>query len=237
MPVDYKIKPFECDNAIFEAMRLRLVALGYLPDFVAAGSSDAYNTAKAAIITGGKRIIEVISTGSWQSKGEKNNNNIIIVRGTPKPAQLGKGQGFVYDDIGGGVFNKYKESDTLFTIPYQISFSTDTQEYADIIEDVIRFCFSSRAYLTGMKDDETASNNFWFIQTGQFDTSGVDFIEHGFSFEARDIDLIGAMQVGTVGKFDFSQFNFQTTIIRDNEIGHELVDIPNNQITNSGNQD
>lgn len=230
--VDYKIQASEIDNAIFEIMRLACVYGGYLPDFKVYANSAAYNAAKAAIITDGKQVIEVFSTGSYTSAGTKNYNNIIIYRGTPKPSQTGKGQNFTYQDNGTG-FDKFKESDTLYTIPYKISFSCETQQYADIIEGFILSRLGARKFLTGIKDDESLSNPFWLIQTGQFDTSGKDFIERGFSFEARDIDLVGSLQVGTVGKFDVTQFDFQTTIIKTG--GNELVDIASNVITNEGN--
>ena len=36
----------EVDRAIYEAIRLKVVAGGYLPDIVITGTGDAYNTAK-----------------------------------------------------------------------------------------------------------------------------------------------------------------------------------------------
>lgn len=241
-----KFKQSEISDGIFEVIRKAVVAAGYLPDFVSAGSSSAYQTAKGAIISSGKEVIEVFNVGSYKSKGEDMNNNIIINRASVLPAKIGTGRDIQFTSNTSGTFNKMHTPENRYDIMYSISYNTMSEKYAEIIEEIILNAFESRKFIRAVKsngdvimdvmddynndgeDDFDRSEDvrknvagFWLMNRGFVDTSGTNFIEKQWRFEAINIDLIGWKNIDTVPQL--VQFDFA--------LGTE----PNN--TNAGNED
>ncbi|HOZ81944.1 MAG TPA: hypothetical protein PLJ18_11510 [Niabella sp.] len=241
-----KFKQSEISDGIFEVIRKAVVAGGYLPDFVSAGSSSAYQSAKGAIISSGKEVIEVFNVGTYKSKGEDMNNNIIINRASVVPAKIGTGKEIAFVQNDNGTFDKIHTPDTRYDIMYSISYNTISEKYAEIIEDIILNAFESRKFIRAVRsngdiimnvlddynndlsDDfggsiESIENvaGFWLMNRGFVDTSGTNFIEKQWRFEAINIDLIGWKNIDTVPQL--VQFDFA--------LGTE----PNN--TNAGNED
>lgn len=188
----FKIRQDEVDRGIFEVLRLECVKRGYLPDFVIAGNSSTYNSMKASIISSGKQIIEVFNVGSAKSKGEEYANSIIIDRGHPAPAKTGVGMSFEYDLD--AITNKYKKSataDSKFDIMYMISYTSNTEKYAIIIEDIIRTCFGIRKEVKSLDENANVTGVFWVRYAGEANMSTADFIERMVQYTAVNIDLIG----------------------------------------------
>lgn len=188
----YKISQSDVDRGIFEVLRLECVKRGYLPDFVLYGNSNSYNTAKQAIKTSGKQIIEVFNVGSAKSKGEEYANSIIIDRGHPVPASTGVGMSYEYDlDPNTGKYKKSATADSKFDIMYMISYTSNTEKYAVIIEEIIRACFGIRKELKSLDVNAVESGVFWVRYAGEANMSTPDFIERMVQYRAVNIDLIG----------------------------------------------
>lgn len=200
---DYKIAQGEVDNGVFEAIRLEIVARGYLPNFVAMANNAAYEAAKVAIRASGKQIIEVFGVGSAISKGMENINAITITRETPRASENGQGRKPEYVwNVATQRYDKYLSSDSKFTIPYGIYYMTNTSQYADLIEDILRKVFGIRKLITSYKENGSQGNTFWFIYTGEADMSTFTDIERRLNFEARNIDLLGAEAQGSVAALE-----------------------------------
>lgn len=206
----YKINQGEVDNGIFEIIRLEVVARGYLPNFTAYQNKNDYNNAKKAIITGGKEVIEIFGVGGFDSRGEKNENNIIIDRKTPRPATTGVGIAVDYDKQQDGSFKKEKQADTKYDIQYQITYFTQKSSYADIIESILLKCFGARKLVDSLDDTGAKTGEFWLIRKGDGDTSGDPFIERHILFDARNIDLVGGTDEGVA--VPMTTFNFNGAI-------------------------
>ena len=73
----------EIERTIFEFIRLRLVAMGFLADVAAYQPSNpankaAYEAALQAIRTGGDEVIDLYGVGSNEKRGEKRVNKLFI---------------------------------------------------------------------------------------------------------------------------------------------------------------
>lgn len=227
----YKIKQSELDNGIFELLRLEAVSRGFLPDFAALGSQSAYEAAKPGIRAGGKQIVEVFNVGSWKSRGEKNINNIILDRSTPKPARTGVGKSFDYDKVG-AAYEKSRPADMKWDVSYRVTYITQTAEYADAIEELFRSALGARKLISCLDDSGVKTGEIWLFYSGEFDTSGADFIERGATYIARNVDLQGAESLGSVAAFNADEFTLEERLIRDG--ANENVNTSTGEITLTG---
>lgn len=210
----YKISQTELDNGMFEALRLKVVSYGYLPDFTLYSNADDYESAKQDIIDAGKEIIEVHGQGSWKSRGEKNINNIVIDRGTPAPAKSGIGKSFEYDlNDTKDKYNKTKIADTKWDCPYKITYMCQTSKYCNIIEDIIRSTFGARKLINCINDDEEITGEVWIYYSSEFDTSGTDFIERGVNYITKNVDLQGAEFIEEITPFNADEFKLEQKLI------------------------
>lgn len=209
----FKIQQAEVDNGIFEILRLKCVELGYLPDFVVSGNITNYNTAKNAIRQTGKQIIEVFNNSTGSSIGEQNINNIIVKRKTTKPAKTGVGKSYEYElDSQNNNYKKTETADTKYDILYTITYNTTSAEYSDIIEEILRDCFGIRKLINALDNNAIIKGEFWLIYTGEADTSMASFIEKKINYEARNIDLIGDIDLGTVASLETFTLDISTDI-------------------------
>ncbi|RUP41616.1 MAG: hypothetical protein EKK63_05005 [Acinetobacter sp.] len=203
----------EIANAFFEKLRLKAVELGYLPDFPTFANVNDYNNAKKAIVIGGKQIIEIFNIGSSASYGEKNTNNISIVFQDREPAKMGVGKAVEYVQDGAG-YKKYTSPDLRYNLMFKITFSTTTEKYASIIEDIIYSCFGGRGYMLGVKDDATSTTEgFDYNINGYSDTSDENYIERSIHYKAINLDLTGWTEVGVVAKITQINVSLASTVM------------------------
>jgi len=209
----------EIDNGIYNLIRLELVKRGYLSDITLYDwQTDAGLAAYRASNENRDPLIELFSTGGAMSRGSKDNASIIIDRNVPRMARSGTGSDncYVYE-ASTNRYLKTKTPDIKYDIPYRITYHCNYAEDADIIEDVIRTAIKNQKFiyslaLTSSLDEFKAG--FWMIRVGEFDVSGEDFLERGFLYEARNIDLDGPTDEGTVAPLEV--FEVETGIIGTN---------------------
>lgn len=200
--MEWKLSQAQLDNGIFELIRKELVLRGYLPDVDIVGLGNGYKVAKQAIVTSGKQVIEIHQPGSYESRGETNTNDIIIGRSIPKPANTGTGRNIEYDF--NDLTNKYDKSitaDVKYDVPYKITYITKYETYAEIIEDVLRKVIGARMLIKALDNGAVEVGEFWLLEQGQFDTSDIDFIERGWTYLAKNIDLRGVDNLGEIAPF------------------------------------
>jgi len=200
--MEWKLTQAQVDNGIFEIIRKELVLRGYLPDVDIVGFGAGYTNAIQLIKNNGKQPIELYQPGAMESRGENNDNDVIIGRSTPIPARTGTGRNTEYDfneDT-----NKYDKSitaDVKYDIPYKITYITKTETYAEIIEDVLRKVIGARMLLNAIDNTGNIVGEFWLIQASAFDTSDKSYIERGWLYTARNIDLRGSDSLGEIAPF------------------------------------
>lgn len=231
----FKIRQDEIDKGIYLTIQKELVIRGLLPDVFTfnvgtALGNEAYNDALKAL----PYVVELFSVGSAKSRGQKETSAIVIDRDTPRPAASGVGKDLEYDyNEDTGKYDKSKLSDTKYDIPYTITYFTNRKNIADEIEDVIRTAIGERAYLNSVDLNRVVTGEFYFMRSGDFNTSGKDFIERGVNYTARNIDLIGGKSMGDIAPFDFNQFELGLAMDTETS-GYQLVEMINLSIVNIG---
>lgn len=210
----YTITQGDLDNGIYEVIRKKLVASNLLPDVTlydveTQQGKQEYKDALNAI----PHVVNLFSVGGAESRGTLKDSVIIIDRALPKMAKSGVGKDvdFDYDEATG----KYKQTvpaGMKYDIVFTITYISKRNSIAEKIELIIMQAFKERAYITSLNEEAEPTGNFWLIRSGQFDTSGKDYIERGATFEARNIDLIGPEQKDDVAPFDIDKFCFEPDV-------------------------
>ncbi len=185
----------QVDRGISEAIRLRCVALGLLPDRATAANIDAYSAAKQTIRDGGGKIIEVYGIGSIQARDESEYNSIFIDRDDSVPGTIGMFGTKTFTerlDIPSGktVYDVYLNQTGTVTLEYQISYMTDDTNYDRILQQIIFDTLKVRGFLYGVNDDGTPmTRGFNTSYRTAIDKSGKDWIERSFRYDVPDIAI------------------------------------------------
>lgn len=197
----------QIEQGISEAIRLRIIANGYLPDVTAYATPELYQTARNAIKTAGKEIIECFIGGSYKSNEELKNNDIIISRYGKDPASTGTLPTLQYEKVEEQPeYTKSKTPEGLFDITYKVTYICYSENYADIIETILHEALGTRRVLNALNDSGVVVAPFNFQYRNYTDLSGQDFIERAYYFEITNIDLLGDTtypNVPEMGEFTF----------------------------------
>lgn len=218
----------EVDNGIFEPLRLRLVADGYLPnilDYI--GDTAGYELAKQAIRDLKKPVIEIENSSNYDSRNTLKDSVILINRMQPEPADTGVGQDWDYNwNATDEKYDKVLSPTTRYDISYQITYLTVLEETASIVEHILLSVFSNRKYLSALKStDSSVVSEFMFHRLNGFDTSGPDFLERGARYVAKFVDLEGDTALGQIAPFDFAQFVLDMEPLRREVLLKQLIEI------------
>lgn len=185
----------QIDRGISEALRLRAIALGLLPDRSTAVSFDAYAASKQTIRNGGGKIIEVYGIGSIEARDESEYNSIFIDRDDSVPGSIGMfgTRSFTERvDVGTGktVYDVYLNQTGTVTLEYQISYMTNDTNYDRILQQIIFDTLKVRGFLYGVNNDGTKmTRGFNTSYRTAIDKSGKDFIERSFRYDVPDIAI------------------------------------------------
>lgn len=186
------------DRGIYEAIRLKCVALGYLPDRTLYLTADAYAAAKQVIRDSGKQIIEVYGIGDIQARDELEYNSIIINRDDITPGSVGMfgTRSFVARIVDNSpdpditVYDVYLNQSGTVSLQYQISYITDDSFYDRLVQSIVFNALKIRGYVYGMNDDGTTmSRGFNTLYRTTIDKSGSNFIERGIRYDCLDIAI------------------------------------------------
>ena len=129
----------ELDRAIFEVLRLKVVATGYLPDVTAYPVTADFIAAKNAMRTAKGQLIEVDGVSSGVSKFAKSVSKIIILRTGVSQGSFGGGEGskyFVHQPTG-NKFNKRKYPQSTFKVSYEVRIVCDTVSMERILMQIV----------------------------------------------------------------------------------------------------
>lgn len=197
-------------NGLFEALRLLCVSKGYFPDivpFLPTSNYSGFNAAKQAIITGGNQLIETFNVGNYSSREEAHTNDLIVDMIAIEAAATGTKSIPVYtENETTGKFDKVITADSKYDVLFQITYICYTEEYASIIERILTEAFGIRKFIYPYDNDGTElTEGFHLHRVQSFDTSGTEFIERGYRYQAVNIDLEEDQVQAAVAKLtDFS---------------------------------
>lgn len=211
----------QIENGISEAIRLRIVAAGYLPDVTAYATNELYQTARNAIKTSGKPIIECFMGGSYKSNEDVKSNDIIITRYGKEPAATGTLATLQYEKIEGQPeYTKKKTAEGFFDLTYKITYICYNENYADVIETILHEALGTRRILNALNDDASVAGTFRFEYRNYVELNSGDYIERAYYFESTNIDLIGEISFDNVPEmndFDFDPVPADNETIQNKE--------------------
>ena len=209
----------QIENGISEAIRLRIVAAGYIPDVTAYATNELYQAARDTIKNSGKEIIECFIGGSYKSNEDVKNNDIIISRSDKSPAKTGTIPTLQYEKVEGvPEYTKKKTTEGFFDLTYKVTYICYNENYADIIETIIHEALGVRRILNALNDDATVAGTFRFEYKNFVDLSSKDFIERAYYFKSTNIDLFGDEifdNVPEMSDFDFDPVPSDNETIQD----------------------
>lgn len=191
------------DRAIYESIRLKVVAEGRLPDWRSiAGTGTTkqanYEAAKAAL-RATVTLIEVVSIGSFNSKDEKTLSRISINRKTQTNGSIGSAGIEEYKPNGNGTFNKVTYPDSSTDIAYEIRVITDKTADERLCGTIINKALGRRKALTMFNDDFTPNTDYFLIEfTGSVDVSNESFREVIYNYTVRDVFIDETNELSTV---------------------------------------
>lgn len=131
------------DLTVFEWLRLKSVELGHLPDWRSINDQAAYTTAKEAIKTGGKEIIEIYGVGRGVDRNGKKLNHITINRTNIGKGSLGLVPWFV---DAGATYTKTTPQSFSSNIMYEIRCFASSTKYKRILEEMLISVFGFGVY-------------------------------------------------------------------------------------------
>lgn len=209
----------QIENGISEAIRLKIVAAGYLPDITEYDDPEEYQAAREDIKTGGKAIIECFVGGSYKSNEERKENDIIVRRYGKDPARTGTLPTLQYEKVSGkDEFTKILTTEGLFDLTYKVTYICYNENYADIIEQILHVALGTRRVLAALDDEGEEMGKFSFEYKNFVDLSSTDFIERAFMYLITDIDLMGDTEFDNVPmmtEFEFDPVPANQEIIQD----------------------
>lgn len=190
----------EIERTLFEFIRLRLVAMGYLADVSAyqppsGANQTAYEAALQAIRAGGKEVIEPYGIGGNEKRGEKRVNKIWI-----NLRQLNTGSvslwGESLDPNSGNplVFDRTFFASSTSNCIYDIRSSCDKSEYDRICtQAILQGLTASRVgqAFPIVRNDGTQDGTRWILVRliNSTDIRQPQFFERLYTFEVQDVWL------------------------------------------------
>jgi hypothetical protein len=180
-------------NGIYNSIRLKLVALGVLPDRTLYLNVGLYNAAVEALRLTGKTIIEVRNVNAGISRQDMNTNTFYI-------NLIGRENG----DFGGGkatiIDYQNEEDKTRFRRIFQparpqdlnieVSFKTEDIETDQFMRAVLLEVLGERNHITSYSDDGTAGDSFWLMFNGEVSMDKGKMLDKRARYTAKDLILI-----------------------------------------------
>jgi hypothetical protein len=210
-----KTQPVEVDNAIEEALRLAVVAAGYLADklLYLPANVAGYDAANDTIRTNKGFIIEVEGSSAYDSRNTKKDAVIYLNRLQIDPSSTGIGQDieFVWN-VTDQNYDSALSPSSMYDMMYQVGYSTGSEETASICESIIISALGARKCLTAIKTADQAPVAKFTIHRlagSGFDVSDDEGLERGARFMAKYIDLEGSAPLGKIAPFDITKFVFE----------------------------
>lgn len=227
----------ELDNMLFETLRRAVVGAGYLPDIINyqsgtnAENAAAYKAAKVTLRDSIGVLTEVFGVGSFEAKGEKAINKIVIVRGNKSVGSIGGWPATQYDVTNGFPLNSgslFKKSflpDNSNDVIYQIKLITNDSNWDNALSAIIDNVIPQKRFLfTVDNTGNYTTKAVLILSMGDNNISAFNFIERTYKFIIKDVFL----QIPQVTKVDIpvlSTIDYML-IVNSNIVDESTVVIP-----------
>lgn len=188
----------EIDRTIFELIRLKVVAMGYLPDVVAyTGNSAGFAAAKTALRNSlpDKQLIEVFGVGNAEARDEKTVSKIVINRKAAPRGTIGGFPEVAFEPVYTGPtltsYKKYILPEQTRNIRYEIRYICNLAKFGRIMAEIIDEAIGTKRYLRPVKDDGTfdTTKSFFIQLDNEVDVSDPSLMEYVFTYTVQDVFL------------------------------------------------
>lgn len=180
----------QIDRGIFEALRKKAVAQGYLPDIVVANTKPLYDAALQAIRNTGKQPISIYGVGSWKAKREKKYNDIIVRRTARGLSSIGYQGEVYYEEDGAGKFRKKRTPSETAQLTYTVTIVCDDVADERVLQSIVYEALGVNKPLKGVNaNGSETEKGFIIFRNAVIDQSGEDFIETIFTYTTSELFL------------------------------------------------
>ena len=211
------------ENAIYEAIRLKIVEKGYLPDITEyEGNPAGFKTAMDAIVQSGKKLIYVENTGSYKARETLEENCIIIDNESINPSVTGTKSIPKYElNETEDRYNKSLTTDVLYDLEYRITIICYDYSYLQIMHDVLFEALQFRKKINAIDNEAVETGeSFWLWRRNYVTLDSNKFIERATYYEVPSADIIGDTEDGSVARAE----EISIGIYLDYEISEEKDD-------------
>ena len=185
----YTYKLEEIDRTLFELIRLKLVKYGLLPDITQYTSLQDYKSAKDAIESSGKEVVEIRGVGTAEARDTKLSHEIIIDR---KGASVGVLGGYpatqFVEDTENGTLSKQYLPDATNNIEYEIRVISNSIKYERILSQLIYQTLGIRKYHKVVENyNSFLDKEFFMTYNGDIDVTSTQTKERLFRYMVNDV--------------------------------------------------
>jgi len=188
-----KLTEVQIENGIYEAIRLGIVAAGYLPDAVNyLNDNQGYINAIEAIKSSGKKPIYIENSGSYKAHERLEENCIIVEKEDAQPSQTGTKSvpEYVFNEENNN-YDKTVTAEGLFDLQYRISVVCYDTSYLEIMEGIILQKLRFRHIIDAMDNDANVTGRFKVWRRNYIQLDSNKFMERAIMFDIPSVDLIG----------------------------------------------
>lgn len=179
----------QIDNAVYNAIRLQAVALGYLPDETLFTDAKSYEDAKDAIRIAKGFCIEVYPVNSKQQNQNNLDSTIIVQRDNITVGDIGGNYKEIVPNEDGS-FDVLQYPNSTYSISYNAYLYTQVMNREYAMNSIIENGWLDRSILKGLNNDLTETEKgFTVKRNGVMDTSGVDYIERYYRLSVNSVYL------------------------------------------------
>lgn len=197
-----KLTEQKIENGIYEAIRLRLVANGYLPDIVIyINDLPGWEAAILAIKNSGKKIIYVQNAGSYKGREKLRENSIIVDLEDKGPSETGTKSIPEYAlNETETRYNKSLTPDGLYDLMFRVSLVCYDNEYMGIMDEILREALGFRGYKNAYDKDAVVIGQFRLHLGNYISIDSNKFMERVVFYNVPSVDLFGNKEAGDVAR-------------------------------------
>jgi len=193
-------------RSIYEAIRVELVARGYLPDISdnllypnTKAGQEAFQQAMSDITDARGFCVELFSTGALKARGLKKVPRIVIQKGRLLPGDIGSSVGNSYQPDGAGGFIKVELPPHSTNMFLSIHLVSNEEGQDRVMNNVIGNAISVRRYLP-LLDAVEFTDRFLILQVGYNENNDMDegIMERIYEFSVPDLYITEKKEVGII---------------------------------------
>lgn len=180
------------ENGLFRALNLELAERDHFPDLSLIADKTAFDTAIAALKSGGNTIIGLKNVTTPDNKDNDHYNIINIERVGAYNGRYGKNikffvqQGEETPDEN-TLYDLHELKGRVHDVEYALRIITKDNDVDIAVNEVINTALEDRSYIKSYDDSWTEGQEFLVRYQGEVNVSGSDYIERIYTYMVYDV--------------------------------------------------